>query len=678
MPLTAHCHSLRPEKSTGWLAFFELEAKGSRAGSFLVVGPGAVESADDVQAALRAGQAAVRYLKEVPSHAPPATVLEATSRILAHESKKTGTPLEFGCVVLDNGEMWLLTRGMVRLVPLSPDPGIPLGVEKPMAVSVTEDDRFFLGRLPKGSKDERVSRDFQARLEHGGGGDGGLVLQMVKTDALSAVAPPPAEVEERRDEGTFDAVFKELQQTLEFPPEEPAVPEPVMVSEEHIPAKTEAPGEQPAETEPETAEDPEAAGAEPESEEVTTPSETPVPRLVLEDPDPLTKAPAAYAPEETRGLGFWLGVTAAVVTLGFLVVYLAVLRPRVREGQEPPVTDVVDDDAAISLPPDNLAEAKVWDDRFTEAVTSSPLLVDDKVIFGCRDGRVYALSRSNGQRIWAYAASEGFGSSPSLCGSMVVIGGYDGKVYALDAITGEERWVVATQGRIVASPAVNENTAYVGSYDHNLYAISVLDGRVLWTRDLGSVIWASPVFHEGALIATGLDGKVFSIDPGSGKVIWQADTGGPIYSSPAVGGGRVFVGSQTGYLNAFDLAGGELVWKIEGGGEVNGSPGYFDGQVVVGTDSGNIIGVEAETGKRTWQISTDGEVKSRPAFVGRMVWVPGYDGYFHGIDWRTGEEVARIRTDSSAFSSPAIQDGIAYFGTMDGRFFAIRVVGTSS
>ena len=84
MPLTARCHSLRPDKNSGWLAFFELVSRGTRSAQFLVVGPEEARDPAARAAALRAGQAEVRYLKEVPDHAPSSTVLDSIARILDH------------------------------------------------------------------------------------------------------------------------------------------------------------------------------------------------------------------------------------------------------------------------------------------------------------------------------------------------------------------------------------------------------------------------------------------------------------------------------------------------------------------------------------------------------------------------------------------------------------------
>lgn len=749
MPLAAHCHSLRPDKTSGWLAFFELGENGPRAGQFLVVGPELVDRADDVQAALRAGQAAVRYLKDVPGHAPPVTLLEATSRILLHESAKTQTSLEFGCAVLEDDALWFMSRGGVRLVPLGDDAQHTFASERPHAVSVNPGDRFFLGRLPGGGED--LDPDVRRRLEHASGGDGGLILQMVKREDIPNVPgrrPAPAPKRDDR-QLEFETVIHELQ--LEFPkesefgspasPSDPA-PQETPAPAAPVPEATEAaaPPETASEPEPrqpaapdveapgdegmeapghaETAPEPEPVSETEQTEPEPNPETEPEPEVSREpesrpaldpspDPEPVGAhayepgdphdappytddlnpvpsglLPAAgetsqtFAPEETRGLGFWISIVAAGVALGALASYLFLIRPQMQRagdragGVEPVVKASVVPDSL----PRGVVQETVWEDQFTQAVTSTPVVAEDKVIFGCRDGRVYALSRADGRRVWAYAAADGFGSSPARAGETIVIGGYDGRIYALDIHSGEERWSVETKGRIVASPTVDDGTAYVGSYDHNLYAVSVHDGRVRWTHDLDAVLWSSPVCRDGMVWVAGLDGRVTALSGDRGKVLWQVETGAPIYSTPAVGESRVFVGSQDGSVYAFDRATGDLAWKTPAGsGEVNGSPAVQEGRVVIGTDAGTVLAMDAETGKVLWTVATGGQVKSRPAFLGPRVWVTGYDGLLHGIDWKNGSETAVIRTESSAYSSPTIDENVAFFGALDGRFFAIRL-----
>jgi len=691
MSLTARCHSLRPDRTSGWLIYFELAEQGPRGGHFLVVGPGVTRQPENIQTALRAGQAAVRYLKEVPANAPPLTLLEATARILDHESKG-GSDLEFGCAVLEGRELWLLTRGAVRLVALSPEPGVPFGAGRPHAVSVEAGDRYFLGRVPE-SVEAATSEELRARLERGGG-DGGLVVRLAASDRLQAVDPAASD-----DEG--ETVFETIEpraatpvstepppvkaespvETIEPPtskPEPSVKPEPLtpgdtpskLLRRIPVPAKA-MPPEPPTPSKPVAegphVEPPKRWGRKPSS----TPMSTPVPPTMVATPEleEDDKPPRV----EGRGLGFWLGVVAAFFALLALVVYLVAVRPHVRNASQPKTTAPTDSlHGALPPPAINGPLRVAWQAQFGDAVSSSPVIAGDRVVFGCRDGNVYALRTANGDSLWAFAAKDGFGASPVQCGNLIVIGSYEGTVYALDVFTGASRWSVPTQGRIVASAACDSTSVYVGSYDHRLYAITLANGAVRWSRDLGGVLWASPAADGGQIIVAGLDGRVTSVDAGTGRVRWSASLGGPIYSSPALGEGRVFVGTRGGDVVALDARTGAVDWKVDAGGAVNGAAAYRNGWVVVGNESGEVLGILSETGRVEWRVKTKGEVRSRPAFSGDQVWVTGYDGWLRALELRSGKEAAALAVGASIFSSPAVGTEAVYFGALDGRFFSVQ------
>ncbi|HET9234912.1 MAG TPA: hypothetical protein VFP10_12295, partial [Candidatus Eisenbacteria bacterium] len=324
MSLTARCHSLRPDRTSGWLTYFELAEEGPRAGHFLVVGPGAGREPNQVQAALRAGQAAVRYLKEVPANAPPLTLLEATARILDHECAQTGSDLEFGCAVLEGRELWLLTRGAVRLVALSPEPGVPFGAERPHAVSVEAGERYFLGRVPE-TVEAATSEELRARLERGGG-DGGLVLRLAASDRLKAVSPlddePVMETVEPRGTSKPDPA----QAPIEPAPHFEALPPPSSMPPP-LPAQVPAAKPRPKPSMPEPAPKPktEPPISKPRSQQPVRPTPVvapPAPDTAKDLPEVETPVEADVEPTprttESRGLGFWMGVVAAFFALAAL------------------------------------------------------------------------------------------------------------------------------------------------------------------------------------------------------------------------------------------------------------------------------------------------------------------------------------------------------------------------
>lgn len=65
--------------------------------------------------------------------------------------------------------------------------------------------------------------------------------------------------------------------------------------------------------------------------------------------------------------------------------------------------------------------------------TSSPVVVGkDAIIIGCTDGKLYALSASDGKLLWKFKAKKGFWATPALdYDGTIFIGSHDGHVYAL-------------------------------------------------------------------------------------------------------------------------------------------------------------------------------------------------------------------------------------------------------
>ena len=72
---------------------------------------------------------------------------------------------------------------------------------------------------------------------------------------------------------------------------------------------------------------------------------------------------------------------------------------------------------------------------------------------------------------WRFRTRGAVSSSPRLAGDLVLFGSEDGRVYAVQAATGELQWEVRTGGKVTSSPAFALGTAFVGSHDGMLYAI---------------------------------------------------------------------------------------------------------------------------------------------------------------------------------------------------------------
>ena len=66
--------------------------------------------------------------------------------------------------------------------------------------------------------------------------------------------------------------------------------------------------------------------------------------------------------------------------------------------------------------------------------------------------------------LWHTKLGDKVKSSPAVINNMVIVGCEDKKLYALDSHTGKVLWTFASGDRISSSPSVMDGVAYVGSW----------------------------------------------------------------------------------------------------------------------------------------------------------------------------------------------------------------------
>ena len=156
---------------------------------------------------------------------------------------------------------------------------------------------------------------------------------------------------------------------------------------------------------------------------------------------------------------------------------------------------------------------------FITGVSGDPVADGQNVYFGTQAGRLTAVDRRSGQRLWT--AKEGAqGPVWPAGGSIFLITDQD-RLKRLDAETGEPLWVAEL-------PRFKNTKKLKGEYAH-----------------------FGPILAGGFLWVAGGDGELRKFDPENGKLIGSVSIPGGAASQPAVADGTMYVLSQTGQLHAF-------------------------------------------------------------------------------------------------------------------------------
>ncbi len=209
-------------------------------------------------------------------------------------------------------------------------------------------------------------------------------------------------------------------------------------------------------------------------------------------------------------------------------------------------------------------------DRFGSEVRAAGGLL----YLGTHDGRIVAVSPSDGARAWEFATGDSVLAAPAVDGGRLYAGSLDKHVYALDAATGRLLWKRDTRGGVVSTPAVEGGRLVVGNRTYDLLGLDAKDGSVAWTRYIWfSWVESSATIRDGvAYVGSSDAAALFAFEVKSGRPVWKTDVRGWAWGQPAVTAERTYIGTanQPGYLGgahqggavAVDRRTGQPVWRV--------------------------------------------------------------------------------------------------------------------
>jgi outer membrane protein assembly factor BamB/orotate phosphoribosyltransferase len=281
-----------------------------------------------------------------------------------------------------------------------------------------------------------------------------------------------------------------------------------------------------------------------------------------------------------------------------------------------------------------------------KSIFSSPLIVQDKIIFGSYDGAVYCLDRFYGSLVWKSEIADFVGSSPCYASDLGVIfigleyalSGQRGSIVSLSLATGEVLWEYKTAALTHASPTyVSElGMVFCGGNEGVMSALSARTGELCWRfltsggatykRTHGfSVgdIKSYPVFDPETkqLFFCSMDGWMYCVDAKTGVEKYKHHTDyvdttirAGIYGSPTVWGDRVLFAGLDKTLYCLDKKTGVLKWKRIVGGRFFGSPLVVKDRVFIGATDGSM-----------YEFDQNGTQKSRTFLGERVTSTAAYD-----------------------------------------------------
>jgi outer membrane protein assembly factor BamB len=278
----------------------------------------------------------------------------------------------------------------------------------------------------------------------------------------------------------------------------------------------------------------------------------------------------------------------------------------------------------------NLTSGRVeWAERLSGVVAGGVLVSGDTVYAASSrpDGRLYALDRRTGARLWRVRTGA-VGAPLALVEGLVIVPTQRGDFLGLRAAQGDRRWRRKLGTSRVAPVDVGGGTIVVATVD-SIFRLRAADGIVTHrVRTPGAVL--SPWVRIGEnLVAGTTDSQVVALDPATLGIRWAVRVDAPVLDSPAASGDTIFVATRRGTLYRIPPAQPRVVERVvELKWPITAPVTIVDGQILLGGADGLIRALRPD-GSELWRLQLWRPVELGPMALDDGIIAFGGDGDLH-------------------------------------------------
>lgn len=277
-----------------------------------------------------------------------------------------------------------------------------------------------------------------------------------------------------------------------------------------------------------------------------------------------------------------------------------------------------------------------WRIATAKKITGGVGAADNLVVVATGKGEVLAYD-FNGQALWQARVSSEVLSAPQITGGLVLVRAGEGRIFALSATDGKRKWLYqratpALTVRSFAGVLADKNAVFAGFGGGKLVALELQTGALGWEASVAlprgvseleriADVTSNPVADGRVVCAVAFQGRVACFEPQSGNLIWARDISS--IAGMAIDGRNVYVSDVNGTLHALDKTSGAYIWKQEklANRELS-APLLYRGYVVVADLQGYVHFLSREDGAFAARVATDGSpirVQALPLTDGVLV-----------------------------------------------------------
>jgi outer membrane protein assembly factor BamB len=242
-------------------------------------------------------------------------------------------------------------------------------------------------------------------------------------------------------------------------------------------------------------------------------------------------------------------------------------------------------------------------------------------------GRVYALDRATGRRLWRHKSGI-VGAPLALAEGILIVPTQRGDVLGLNRATGAERWRRRLGTSRVAPVDAGGGGVIIATVD-SVFRVAGASGEVTHRAGSPGTVLSPWIAFEGALVAGTTDSQVVALDPADLSLRWRVRLDAPVLASPAAAGDTLFVATRRGTLYRLGPTQPRraepvvaLQWPVTSPVTIVG------GQILLGGADGQLRALEHD-GTEAWRLQLWRPVELGPVALEDGLVAAGGEGDLH-------------------------------------------------
>ena len=259
---------------------------------------------------------------------------------------------------------------------------------------------------------------------------------------------------------------------------------------------------------------------------------------------------------------------------------------------------------------DEATGRELWRSRVNGELLSAPAIAEKVIAIRSVDGKLHGLDAGTGKVLWSVEQpvprlSLRGTAIPVVSKDMVISGFDNGKVMAVSLSNGDTVWDTALASphgkteleRLVdidSTVQVAGDNVYAVGFQGRVAMLALDSGQIWWAHDMSS--YRGLAVQDDVLFVSTADGSVVALHGRDGSEVWRNDQlkrrG---LSMPAVTSTAIAVADFQGYVHWLDRSNGQLVAREHiTKDRVTNPPVAADDTVVVLTDGGKLAAFRAK------------------------------------------------------------------------------------